>query len=554
MRAAAALLCVALAQALPPPRDAASTAAKTGTGAITGRVLAGTTDTGVAAAMVYLLLPGTTSEPRAVLTDRNGRFTIDKLPAGSYRLAVQPPENNARFIAPERGTGPIDVEEAATVTAPDQRLPFAAAISGRVVDERGEPLAGIEVYAMGERYGDPKLQRLGYGWQNRTDDQGRFRLFALPAGDAIVTAQTDRMFSGAGDVDRPAGFVTTYYPDVLSQDEAKRITLRQGSDIDGIEVRMVRMRTFRITGTIVDSRGLPFAGGRVGLRHTINGSGGTSMISMTGDGRFEARAVLPGSYTLVVGLSDGPYGPFEKTPVSEYASVPVTVSDANIEDLVVTTRPGADLTVRVIFESDRPRPAPARFGLIGWTPRDFGLNPAQSELGPDSTVLLKHVYGPVLVRPVAFGGGGQPEWFLKGVFFGERDITDVPTEFTPADAAKVRVVMTNKGATVTGRVNDEAGKPAPEFAVVLFPEDRAAWLEHGSATLSTGREKGGDYRFAGVRAGRYRIAAIERSRLNRSYVDPVGFLESVFPETIAITVTENEQRVVDLVLKKAAGY
>jgi hypothetical protein len=551
VRAAAALLCLAIAQVTAPPRDAARTAPKIGTGVITGRVLAGTTDAGVAGALVYLLVTEPASQQRAVLTDRNGRFTIDKLPAGTYRLSAQPPENNARFIQSDRATGPIEVENGATVAAPDQRMPFAAAISGRVVDERGEALANIEVYAMGERNGSPKPQRIGSGWPNRTDDQGRFRLFGLPAGDAIVTAQSDRAFSGFAEVDRPAGLVTTYYPDVLSQDEAKRITLREGADVDGIEVRMIRMRTFRITGTIVDSRGLPFGGARAGLHHTINGNGGTSRIPTAADGRFEARAVLPGSYTLVVGLSDGP---FEQTPASEYASVPVTVTDGNIEDLVVATKPGADLAVRVIFESDAPRPAPARFGLIGWTPRDFGFSPSQSEMGPGSTVTLRRVYGPVLVRPLAFGGGGQPEWFLKGVFLGERDITDVPTEFTPADAAKVRVVMTIKGATVTGRVSDESGKAAPEFAVVLFLEDRATWIEHGSGMLTTVREKGGDYRFGGVRAGRYRIAAIERSRLNRSYSDPAGFLESIFPDATAITVTENEQRVVDLVLKKAAGY
>ena len=155
-------------------------------------------------------------------------------------------------------------------------MPLAAAISRRVIDERGEPLANIEVYAMGERYGAAKLQRIGQGWPNRTDDQGRFRLFGLPAGDAIVIATADRDSSGMGGVDRPAGFVTTYFPDVLSEGEAKRIALRQGADVDGIDIRMIRMRAFRITGTIVDSRGLLFAGARAGLRHMVNGSGGTS--------------------------------------------------------------------------------------------------------------------------------------------------------------------------------------------------------------------------------------------------------------------------------------
>ena len=144
IRFIAALLCVAsLQQAVPPPRDGVSTAPKTGTGVITGRVLAGKTDTGIASATVYLMVPEATTMPRAVLTDRAGRYTIDKLAPGQYRVSAMPPEHTARFI-PADAAPRVNVENDATAVVPDVRLPFAAAISGRIVDERGEPLANIE--------------------------------------------------------------------------------------------------------------------------------------------------------------------------------------------------------------------------------------------------------------------------------------------------------------------------------------------------------------------------------------------------------------------------
>ena len=49
-----------------------------------------------------------------------------------------------------------------------------------------------------------------------------------------------------------------------------------------------------------------------------------------------------------------------------------------------------------------------------------------------------------------------------------------------------------------------------------------------------------------MRAGRYRVAAVDRKALNRVYFDRLNFLESLAKDSIAITVTENEQRVVDL--------
>ena len=152
--------------------------------------------------------------------------------------------------------------------------------------------------------------------------------------------------------------------------------------------------------------------------------------------------------------------------------------------------------------------------------------------------------GPIVLRPMS--GPAKSEWFLKGVYLGDRDITNTPTEFTPADAARVRVILTNRGATVTGSVNDEAGKPAKEFAVVLFPEDRAEWIEQSSGVMTAGPEKSGGYTLAGVRAGRYRIAAIERRRLNQIYFDRPALLAALAKDATAITVTENEQRVVDL--------
>jgi Carboxypeptidase regulatory-like domain len=541
MRLAASLLCLALLQqTVQPPRDGAAPAQKTGTGIIKGRVLAGDTDSGVASATVYLVVPGPTSPPRAVLTDRTGRYVIDKLRAGTYRLSALPPDNTARLLGTDEASRPIDVDEGATITVPDMRLPFGAAVSGRVVDERGEPLANVEVYAMGPRFGIPK-SRIGPPFPLRTDDQGRFRLFGLPAGDVVVVAEAQGVGYGIGEIDRPAGFVPTYYPDAVSDAEAKHITLRQGADIDGIDIRMTRMRTFRITGTVIDSRGLPFAGAKLGLHHLVNGHGGTHPVTVGADGRFEIRSVLPGAYRLVAGMREGP---FDRSASTEHASVPVDVADDNVEDLVVTTKPSADLTVRVVFEPEAPAAVPENFGLVAWGGGELGFSVPQAPLSADSTVVLKGAAGPLVLRPMS--GPVRSAWFLKGVYLGTRDITDTPTEFAPADATRVRVVFTSRAATVTGTVTDEAGKPTRDYGVVLFPEDRAEWIEHSSGILTSTPEKNGDYKINGVRAGRYRVAAIDRKALNRMYFDRFAFLESLAKESIAITVTENEQRVVDL--------
>ena len=81
------LLVVTLLQAGQPPRDAPPVE-KTARSAITGRVVVGDPPVGVAFATVYLMMAPSTQPllPLRFLTDRDGRFTIDKLAPGKYRL------------------------------------------------------------------------------------------------------------------------------------------------------------------------------------------------------------------------------------------------------------------------------------------------------------------------------------------------------------------------------------------------------------------------------------------------------------------------------------
>lgn len=59
-------------------------------------------------------------------------------------------------------------------------------------------------------------------------------------------------------------------------------------------------------------------------------------------------------------------------------------------------------------------------------------------------------------------------------------------------------------------------------------------------------EKNAGYTIRGVRPGRYRIVAVESKRLNGLHPDPAGVLQSLVGDGTAITVTEDEQRQVDL--------
>ena len=134
-----------------PARDTpAQPAAPTPTGRITGRVVA--TDTGrpVKRARVFVSaveLPG----GRGMLTDDSGIFDLTELPAGRYTLSV----SKSGFVSlsygqrrPLQAGTPLQLNDGQQLKGVDFQLPRGGVISGRILDEEGEPVAGAMVAVM----------------------------------------------------------------------------------------------------------------------------------------------------------------------------------------------------------------------------------------------------------------------------------------------------------------------------------------------------------------------------------------------------------------------
>src|SRR5437899_9953324 len=123
-----------------------------------GRVIADDTDEPLANARVAAPLAGVGTP--VVLTDDDGRFTLT-IPAGATRLA-----------ASKTGYGRSDMPVTAGRQTVDIRLQRAAAVSGRVVDDVGEPIQGARVSARNA----PPASDDAASAATFTDDRGEYRL------------------------------------------------------------------------------------------------------------------------------------------------------------------------------------------------------------------------------------------------------------------------------------------------------------------------------------------------------------------------------------------
>ena len=190
-------------------------------------------------------------------------------------------------------------------------LPRGGAISGRIVDELGEPLASVQVTV--HRYafmgGSRRLVNAGMdGGNDRTDDLGQSRLFGLPPGEYYIAATLRNMefmpmnaapVSGASD-----GYASTYFPGTSSLADARRVPVRAGQDVANVSFALVSARLGRITGRVTTSAGEPFLGGMLMVaprNDDVMGMGfNMSGAQIRPDGTFQTGGLPPGTYTLTV--------------------------------------------------------------------------------------------------------------------------------------------------------------------------------------------------------------------------------------------------------------
>jgi hypothetical protein len=143
----------------------------------------------VATAQLSVAGPGGMTMPAGmarceVMTDDAGRFECANLPAGRFAVYVRA---TGPFLASQSRFLELADGAAASVTI---RLERGGSITGRVLDDGGEPVTMAQVVA-GERQSVNGLVRLmpsGSSPRATTNDLGEYRVFGLPPGEFIVSA------------------------------------------------------------------------------------------------------------------------------------------------------------------------------------------------------------------------------------------------------------------------------------------------------------------------------------------------------------------------------
>jgi hypothetical protein len=502
-----------------PARDPSRPPAESATGNAVIRGRAVTLDSGQPLRRVRIFLSGTRARvPRSVLTDAEGRYEFKDLPADRYTVSA----DKAGFVGvsygqrgPREPGRPLEVAEGQRLEKIDFHMPRGSVITGRIVDEFGEPMSDVPVAALAYTWiGNGGRRLMPMGHMGTTNDIGQYRLYGLPPGDYVVSATyrdnsrgvpTDDQNEGAA-----SGYAPTFYPGTANAAEAQRVTLGIGQEINA-DMQMTLTRVTRVSGVAVDSSGQPVEEGFVQLRqrdemYTSNMPGG----SVAKGGAFTITGVPPGNYTLTLQQSMRP----GNNDGRQAAFMPVTVGGEELTGLRLVMSSGGTLRGRVLFEGGQP-PASSSFQVMcGRSDTEFSLPPSlPAMVREDGTFELKGLFGSCRVGAMPHMQGGErmpAAWTVKSVRQGGADITDRSIDVPEKGAGDVEILFTNQVTTLTGTVTGATAAPIMDYTVVAFPEDRALWGAASRRVRAVRPDQTGVFKATALPPGDYLVVAVER--------------------------------------------
>ena len=384
------------------------------------------------------------------------------------------------------------------------------------------------------------------------------------------------------------GFAPIYFPGSATLNGAATITLAPGEERGGVDFPLQVVRTAKIQGQVVVPAGISPqsvtltmvpAGPQVGPG--ILGSTFLNRVTPGADGTFTYSAVPPGQYTINARASAGSEGRgrggggrgvgFEVQLVNRtqgiggasmgpgpayWATADVNADGTTVSGVVLSLQPGLTITGRLDFRGSRLTP-PTDFTRIR-----VSLSPAPTGGGnmmivgmPSTQVDASGKFtvsgvtpGRYLVNafvPTPQGAGPGLSWTLQSAVFKGRDALDFMLDVGANDDLSGGVLtFTDATQQVTGTLQDQSGRPAPDYTIIVFAADKRFWVPQARRIRTTRPGTDGRFTIPNLPTGEYRIAAVVDIASGDAN-DP-AFLEQLIPASVPITLADGERKVQDL--------
>ena len=509
-------------------------AAQSDLASVQGKVIDSATGQGVRKATVTL---------RCNSSPNGGTYTAVTNPSGEFRFdSLQPASCNITSAAegynfvPGGSAGMISVAAGEQKSGIEFSLAPFGVITGKVVDENGEPAVQVSVMATTFVYNNLQrtLQQIGSA---ATDDRGVYRIFDVPAGRYYLSIEprllTPQQISQQSSAHMHSsfpeeGYARVFYPGVADVTQASPHNLKPGEQWTGADFKLRKQPTYHIRGRVDAGAQVMRGGGPMVEYAQCNPDpmlGGHSQNRMGApDGSFDISGLVPGNYCLM--LRDPLGGGIASRQL-------VTVKDADIEGIKLS--PSAPFSIKGSITFDGAPPDDRNFHLSVLLNSSEGYQ-FQAEVAPDLSFQLDKIFPGKYILML-------PQWLLfyaKSILYGAQDVSNgVIPDAEPG--ASLTIILGSDPGEIDGTVQSGSPGPPEPVTIALMPDD--AHIERTDLYRVMGSTTGG-FSIRGLAPRDYRLFVLH-GHLNNDAHNP-DLLKLLENRATLVTVHSNGHEQVSL--------
>jgi hypothetical protein len=449
-----------------------------------------------------------------MITGDDGRFEFNNLGAGKYSL-----QGARRGFIPtaynEHEQFSTAIVTGATLETENLilRLVPTATISGKVVDEVGEPIhnAQVRLYRENRNLGVSRVTQFS---NSSSDDRGFYDFWPVIPGTYYVSARARPWYAVHPPASRPEGagngvqatggggfivnavdasldvaYPSTFYADTTEADAATPVAIK-GGDHAQIDIHLSPVPSLHLLFHVAENgqNGFPMATLQKRVFDSVENAGTDGMQPVSAD-TYELTGVPAGTYTVRLR---------SRTPGEGDQSVEMNLTKDGQELDNARGEPLGSLTLSVKILGEEKLPQQLMVTLRDAHLRTVGIRPVDrnGEVHFDGLPAGKYAI-------VAFGQG-KP-YFVSQTGVSGSETSGNSFDITPGSSLTMSAMLIGGATRVEGFVK-RSGKAAAGVMVVLVPANPESYIELFRRDQS---DFDGSFVLPGVVPGSYTVIAIE---------------------------------------------